>query len=420
MIAMLRATVLALAVLGGGASEAKGTESPPTASASLLEGKNQALEQAAEVVTEASLDLRSHLPPWFRHRWLWGLERWQWLGVPLMLLLSLALAALLSRLSTRLLARLAERSETPTDDEVATRLAGPLRLLWFGLLGSLSLQFLSLPETGEAWGSRLFRVLLGLGFFWAVARAVDTWTTRYVVSEHAAARPGSKALANLVGRITQFAVVAFAALATLSELGFSVTSVLAGLGIGGIALALGAQKTLENLFGAFALAVDQPIREGDFVKIDDFTGTVEAIGLRSTRIRTLDRTIVTVPNGKLADMRLETFAARDRFRLHTTLGLTYGTTAGQLRQVRDGLERVLRAHPKIWPDTVSVRFGAFADFSLNVEVMCWFLVKDFEEFKLVREEVLLQFMEVVEEAGSGFAFPTRTVHLVQATAKPTA
>jgi MscS family membrane protein len=207
--------------------------------------------------------------------------------------------------------------------------------------------------------------------------------------------------------------VAFASLAILSELGVSVTSALAGLGIGGIALALGAQKTLEHLLGAFAIAIDQPIREGDFVKIEDFVGTVEAIGLRSTRVRTLDRTIISVPNGKLADMRLETFAARDRFRLATTIGLTYGTTAAQVRQVRDGLEQVLRQHPQIWPDVVSVRFGAFADYSLNVDVVCWFLVKDFEEFKRVREEVLLSFMEVVEKAGCSFAFPTQTVHLVR-------
>lgn len=371
-----------------------------------------ALASAQAAVEQASVGLRASLPPWFRVPWVLGLERWQWLGLPLVLLLALALASLSSRLTTRLLVRLAARTSTEHDDAIVKNLRGPVRLLWFGLFGQLGLQLLSLPDSGELWGGRLFRVLLALGFFWAVSRAVTTWTQGYLASERAAARPGSKALVSLVGRITQLAVVAFASLATLAELGFSVTSVLAGLGIGGIALALGAQKTLENLFGAFALAVDQPFREGDFVKVEDFVGTVEQIGLRSTRIRTLDRTVISVPNGKLADMRLETFAMRDRFRLHAFLGLTYGTTAAQIRAIRDGVEAVLRAHPKIWPDAVSVRFGAFADFSLNVEVMCWFLVKDFDEFKEVREEVLLAFMEVVEKNGSSFAFPTRTVHLV--------
>lgn len=410
--AMLRAIVMTMAVLGAAPAWAEAA-APDAGTSEPLLGRSEALEKANSALAEASVGFRGSLPPWFREHWLLGLERWQWLGLPALLLLSLALATLLGRLTTRLLARLAARTDTRADDAVVSRLAGPVRLLWFGFIGDLALHALALPESAENWGSRLFRVLLVLGFFWGVARAINTWTAQYVVSDAATQRPGSKALVNLVGRVTQFAVIAFASLATLSEFGFSVTSVLAGLGIGGIALALGAQKTLENLFGAFALAVDQPFREGDFVKIDDFVGTVEAIGLRSTRVRTLDRTVVSVPNGKLADMRLETFATRDRFRLHTFIGLTYGTTAAQVRQVRDGLEAALRAHPKIWPDAVSVRFGQFADFSLNVEVMCWFLVKDFEEFKQVREEVLLQFMEVVEKAGSSFAFPTRTVHLVQ-------
>ena len=236
---------------------------------------------------------------------------------------------------------------------------------------------------------------------------------RYLNSEHAAARPGSKALVSLTSRVARLMVLALAVLAIFSGLGFSVTSVLAGLGIGGLALALGAQKTLENLFGAFALALDQPIREGDFVKVDNFTGTVETIGLRSTRIRTLDRTLISVPNSKLADQRLETFAARDRFRLAAVLHLAYGTSQDQLREVRDGFERVLRAQPKIWPDGISVRFIAFTDAALDIEVGCWFATADYDEFALVREAVLLEFMGVVEAAKASFAYPSRTMQLVQ-------
>jgi MscS family membrane protein len=409
---MLRATVMLLAVLSAAPSWAT-TPDAGAANSGFVAGRDEALETLGRALTEASSDLRNTLPPWFRHRWLGGLERWQWLGLPLVLGLSLVLAALLAHLSRQLLAHVATRTETTTDDEVVARLGAPLRLVWFGLVGEFGLRVLALPEAAQAWAARSFRVLVSVGILWGLARAIDTWATRYVASERAAERPGTRALVKLVGRVTQLAAVAFASLAILSELGVSVTSALAGLGIGGIALALGAQKTLEHLFGAFAIAIDQPIREGDFVKIEDFVGTVEAIGLRSTRVRTLDRTIISVPNGKLADMRLETFAARDRFRLATTIGLTYGTTAAQVRQVRDGLEQVLRQHPQIWPDVVSVRFGAFADYSLNVDVVCWFLVKDFEEFKRVREEVLLSFMEVVEKAGCSFAFPTQTVHLVR-------
>jgi MscS family membrane protein len=214
-------------------------------------------------------------------------------------------------------------------------------------------------------------------------------------------------------------VVAIAVVALLSELGYPVASLVAGLGIGGLAVALAAQKSLENLFGAFAIGGDQPFREGDFVRVEDFVGTVERVGLRSTRIRTLDRTLITIPNGKLAEMRLESFAARDRMRLWCTVHLVYGTTAHQMREVLAGLERVLREHPKIWPDALTVRFTDLGESSLRIEVMAWFQT-DWDEFQLIRQEMLIQFLAVVEKAGTSFAFPTRTLHLVPTDAGPKA
>jgi MscS family membrane protein len=202
-----------------------------------------------------------------------------------------------------------------------------------------------------------------------------------------------------------------AVVAVISELGYPVASLIAGLGIGGLALALASQKTVENLFGAFSIGVDQPFREGDFVKVEDFMGTVEAIGLRSTRLRTLDRTLITIPNGKLAEMRIESFAVRDRIRLACTLGLVYGTTANQMRLVVAGLEQTLRQHPKIWPEGITVRLKELTPSSLDIEIMAWFATADYTEFQLIRQEILLQFMEVVEKAETSFAFPTRTVHL---------
>jgi MscS family membrane protein len=207
-------------------------------------------------------------------------------------------------------------------------------------------------------------------------------------------------------------VLAVGTVSVLSQLGYPVAGLIAGLGVGGLALALAAQKTVENLFGSVSLAVDQPVRIGDFVKVEDFVGTVEAIGLRSTQFRTLDRTLVTIPNGRLADMRLESFTARDRIRLACTVGLVYGTTGAQVRDVLAGLTGVLRAHPRIWPDAVGVRFKELASWSLDIEVMAWFQTSDWSEFQAIREEILLDFIDVVERAGTGFAFPTRTVHVV--------
>jgi MscS family membrane protein len=200
--------------------------------------------------------------------------------------------------------------------------------------------------------------------------------------------------------------------ATLSALGYPVATFLAGLGIGGIALAFGAQKTIENLFGSISLAADQPFRVGDFVKVEDFVGNVERIGVRSTQIRTPDRTLVSLPNGKLADMRIEDFASRDRIRFACTVGLVYGTTQARVERILAGMEEVLRGHPRIWPDTVVVRLLGFGSSSLDVEVLAWFLTTDYNLFRDFRQQVLLGFMRVIEEAGSSLAFPTHTVHLV--------
>ena len=144
-------------------------------------------------------------------------------------------------------------------------------------------------------------------------------------------------------------------------------------------------------------------------------GNVERIGLRSTQLRTLDRTVVTIPNGKLADLRIENFAARDRFRLFTVVTLVYATTSEQLEAVIAGFREVLKAEEKLWPDTFSVRFVALNNWSLDVEVIAWFKATDFDEFKAIRERVLMGFMKKVEKAGTGFAFPTQTLELKRAT-----
>ncbi len=370
------------------------------------------VKQAEAAMGEAGDGLKALLPAsWQTPAWL-GLQRWQWLAVPILLVL-VALLTLLFARGTLLVARRLGRGRGAAD-AVLARLHGPLQLWWASLLARITLPVLSLSAESEAVWQRGFRLGLGLAFFWGALRAVTAWSEHFGTSEFALSRPGSRALVSLLTGVARFALVGFGVLATLSEFGYSVTSVLAGLGIGGIALALGAQKTLENVFGAFALAVDQPIREGDLVRVEDFMGVVENIGLRSTRIRTLDRTLITIPNGKLADMRLETFAARDRIRLNMKLGLTYGATAAQLKEVMAGCRAVLEAQPRLWPDSMSVALVGLGDSSLDIEIGAWFGTADFNEYRGIREAVLLGFLEVVEKAGAHVAYPTRTVHVVNA------
>jgi MscS family membrane protein len=336
---------------------------------------------------------------------------WQWLALPILLLVALALGLAVTRLCGALLSRIAARSAATWDDVLVERLRGPTRLFWWMALFAMGARGLDLYAPAQRFADELSATGIYIAGFWALVRSTDILGRLASGSVWARSNLGSHSLVPLAVRSGKVAIFAFAVVGILSLWGYPITTLLAGLGIGGLALALAAQKTVENLFGSFSIAIDRPFREGDFVKIEDFVGTVEAIGLRSTRVRTLDRTLVTIPNGKLADMRLESFTARDRIRLACVLGVVYGTTAAQMRSVLSGLERVLREHPKIWPDAVVVRFKEFAASSLDIEVMAWFQTPDWGEFQLIRQDVLLAFMEVVESAGTSFAFPTQTVHV---------
>ena len=336
---------------------------------------------------------------------------WQWLALPVLLLLASMAGWLLSRVLRAAFARLAARTATTWDDVVFQRLGAPLTAALTLLAFAAALPWLSLYAPARQTALRVVRVGGYVILFWSLWRLVDIGRQLLARSAWAHASRSSRALLPLAGRIAKVAVVAIGAVAVLSMLGYPVASLVAGLGLGGLALALAAQKTVENLFGAFSLGVDQPFREGDFVKIEDFVGTVETIGLRSTRFRTLDRTLITIPNGKLADMRLESFAVRDRLRLAMIVGLVQATTAAQLRDVVAGLERVLRDQPKLWPDDVTVRFIALGATSFDIEVAAWFQTTDWAEFQRIRQDVLLQFMDVVEEAGTSFARPTRVVEV---------
>jgi MscS family membrane protein len=319
---------------------------------------------------------------------------------------------LLNRLTRRIFLRLASRTTTRWDDEFLARIGYPLTGAWALGIAYLLLPWLALYEPAEDFVHRLLRAGFFVVFFWGLARALDVGRVIISSSPWAQTHANARALLPLASRVGKVLLAAIAVVALLSELGYPVASLVAGLGIGGLAVALAAQKSLENLFGAFSIGADQPFREGDFVRIEDFVGHVEIIGLRSTKFRTLDRTLITIPNGKLSDMRLETFAVRDRMRLACFVRLKYGTTSDQMRAVLEGLERVLREHPKIWPDSLTVRLNSFGESSLDIEVMAWFQTPDWDEFMLIRQEMLLSFMAVVEEAGASLAIPTRSIHMV--------
>jgi len=347
-----------------------------------------------------------------------GLLWWQWLAAPAVLALSLLAGWFLGALTRRLLSRLATRTQNRWDDLLLQRLAGPLLVFWACLALAVLKTGMALPPEVAADLNELLRAGTTVALFWAALRSVDIGFHLVGQSPWGRANVTGVAMLPSVRRATQVAIVAIGVVAVMAQVGYPVASLLAGLGIGGLAVALAAQKTVENLIGSVSIGLDVPFKVGDWVRVEGVEGTVEALGLRSTRVRTLDRTVVTFPNGKLADTRIETFGLRDRSRLHATLQLSYGTTADQLRAVLAGVEQALRAEKRLWPGEVRVRFAALSAWSLDVEVMAWFETADVLEFQAIRQELLLRFLEEVEKAGTSFAYPTQTVELRDARRRP--
>jgi MscS family membrane protein len=270
--------------------------------------------------------------PLFTIRFL-EIELWQWLGLITLLVVSWVVGSAGALILVPVVRRLARRTRSTIDDHLLEAAASPL-VLFFGVATFYAGSFgLALSVQARRVVTGATKGLLILAITWLALRIVDVvagglerrLAARGDVAAHTVIQMGS--------RVTKVFLLILAVLSALSNLGFNVTGLIAGLGVGGIAIALAAQKTFENFFGGISMLVDKPIQVGEFCRYGDKIGTVEQIGLRSTRIRSLDRTLVTVPNAEFSSIQIENFAARDRIRFHTMIGLRYETTADQLRWV---------------------------------------------------------------------------------------
>jgi len=228
----------------------------------------------------------------------------------------------------------------------------------------------------------------------------------------------SVAAISLARRALNIAIIAIAIIAVLDIVGVDVTAGLAALGIGGLALALGAQKTIENLVGSITMVADQPVRVGDFCKFGEVTGTVEDIGMRSTQVRTLERTIVTIPNGVFSGMQIENYSRRDYFKLQTVLTLRYETTPDQIRYLLVELRGLLYAHEKVRNDPARVRFVGLGKDALEIELFLYINAVDYDAYLEVCEDLLLRVMDIVKQSGTDFAFPSQTLYFAKDNALP--
>jgi len=338
-----------------------------------------------------------------------GMPLWQWLA----LLIAIPIAAAIGGIVVLILAvprriwlKYKKRAAVTTYSKISVPIVVFFGAIAHRVIGS----YLGLPLLPRVYYYRTIGVIITISFFWLVFRATGLTMQRLRARAIRAGRVGTGSLMLLGERLLKVAVIAIAILAVLGILGFNLTTVLAGLGIGGIAIAFAAQKTLENLFGGVSVLADEVIRVGDFCRFGDKVGTVEDISLRSTRIRTNDRSELSIPNGSLATMNIENFARRDKILLNPTIGVRYETTADQLRYLLAEVRRMLYEHPKVESDGTRIRFVSFDNNALTLEIYCYVLTQDWGEFTAIREDMLLRIMDIVEKSGTGFALPARTVY----------
>jgi MscS family membrane protein len=345
------------------------------------------------------------LPAWTQSLY-YGQTVWQWIALVLTLLVLFSVLYGLSRWLRHLglprsdIQRVLRRSVVPIAAVLGLWLASYFLIHQVSFAGrelAIVVKGLLIPETlFEAYIAYLLSILVAELIISSPridAASLDANMIRMV--------------AGVLGVAASLAII----FAGANELGVPLVPLLASLGVGGLAVALAARPTLENLIGGILLYVDRPVRVGDFCGFGNRQGTVERIGVRSTQIRALDRTVITVPNAAFADMEIINWARCDNMLILATIGLRYETRLEQLRYVLAKLREMCVAHPRIENDTVRIRLVGYGSSSLDIQIRVYALTRDWSEFYAIQEDVFLRVGEIVEDAGTSFAFPSRTLYM---------
>lgn len=323
----------------------------------------------------------------------------------------LLLRGLITRFIVGALRFKVSKTRSLADDELLSALEEPIRLAPLIIGAFLALQFLNLEDNLQGIADKLIRSLITAAIFWALFRAI-------------------KPLSNLLSRLEQLftavmvdwlvkaikVLIAFVGVAAVLEIwGIQVGPILAGLGLFGVAVALGAQDLFKNLIAGILIIAERRFNKGDWVRVDGVVeGTVEQIGFRSTMIRRFDKAPVHVPNTKLADNAVTNFTAMTHRRIYWHIGVEYRTTIEQLKTIRDGIEAyVLGSDEFAHPPEVStfVRIDKFSDSSIDIMLYCFTKTTDWGAWLEIKERLAYHIKDVVEGAGSSFAFPSTSLYV---------
>ena len=351
------------------------------------------IPRAHQLVSETPFEKR--LPQQLVQFEIFDTPVWRWLALAVIAAAAWILAGFLSWALTF--------AARPVADASVFR--GPLRIALAVAGFRAAMELAPLATLPRLYVERTAGLILFLAVAWACTLVIDLVVERWRSRLDPRMQAVSYSVLPLGRQVTKLMIFLFAILSVLSVWGYNTSTILAGLGVGGLAVALAAQKTIENLFGGISVIGDRPVLVGDVCRFGDRTGTVIHIGLRSTRIRTPERTIVSVPNSQFSSMTLENISGRDKIWFHPILNLRRDTASDRLSKVLSSLSEILRGHPKVETGAMPVRFVGVGAYSLDIEIAAYVKTADYEEFLALQQELLLKMLQGVEQAGAALAVP---------------
>lgn len=375
---------------------------------------SQTLAQVPDLFDQLESDkVDSYLPGLLSTTRILSTPLWRWIAFVLLIPIALGVTWVIVRLAGKGRKLWLRSQKRPVIEDIHDSLTGPIVLILTVVLHQIAIRFLGVPLLFRLYYQRTTNIILVAGIAWLAFRVVNRWGERARTRALSSSKDRSGSILLLGQRILTVLIVIIAGLAMLSILGFNLTTAIAGLGIGSIALAFAAQKTLENLFGGVSIISDQVVRVGEVCRIADREGTVEDISLRSTRMRTLQRTELSVPNGQLANMNLENMSRRDKFLFETRIGLQQETSPAQLRSFLTDVRQLLLADARVGRDRFRVRFVGIGESSFDLDIFCYVLTSDLGEFFTIREDLLLHILDLMAGKGIALAVPARALHLTR-------
>jgi len=364
--------------------------------------------------TEIITSVQSQLAPVYEQypflgKIVWGIPMANLIAAILLFFLILGLRKFFTKVVLAFLQQLAKKTQTYYDDKVISALKEPIRFAFIVI--ALHVFFLLIYKEPE-FIVKILDTLIVYTLFWAILSITEALRKLIYSITAEFNKDLSQEMGNFILTILKILIGGIGLGAMLKVWGVNVTALFASLGLGGLAFALAARDTAANLFGSFALLADRSIRIGEWVKIGSVEGVVENVGMRTTKIRSFQKSLITVPNQVVANTPIENFSRRGIRRIKMTIGLTYGTTSEQIIQIKSDIKTMLLEHEGIAQDeSLMVNFNNFGDSSLNIFIYTFAHTANWARYLEIREDIHLKIMKIVEENGSSFAFPSQSVYV---------